>query len=191
MPVLEAHDAQLYTLGSGILYIDAWSGATPPSFPPSTDVGNCPDFSLEPTKEVLEHFSSRSGAKTLDKEATLRKGFTATITLDEFSVNNLKMFMMATLTTIKGGAQRLDILQASDVEYAVYFLSDNEEGPDYKVFLPRCKLSPNGALGFISDDWNTMIMTAKGLADETNSPDYPLGYVEFVTTTTTTTTTTP
>ena len=92
MPTPTPHDTELYTLGSGIMYVDAWSGSTPPAFPPTTDVGNVVEFTLEPTQEVLEHYSTRSKTHKKDKIAVLRTGGTGTITLDEVGVLNFQKF---------------------------------------------------------------------------------------------------
>ena len=191
MPVPTPHDTELYTLGSGIGYFGKWSGSTPPVFAALagfTDVGNIVDLSLTPSTEVLEHFSTRSKAKSLDKEATLQKNMEMTIELDEISVENFRSFLMGTISATN--SRRIQILQNSNQEYAFYFVSDNEEGENFKLFVPKMKLTPNGAASFIGDDWMTLAMTGKALADETNNPTEPFGHLEFQTTTSTTTTTT-
>lgn len=172
----------LYTLGKGIVSIAAWSGTTPPVS--LTDVGNCPRFEVEVTEETLDHYSSRSGTRVKDKQVVIETGFTLNFDLDEFSVANLAMFLKGTVSGSKN-----HIISANtvlDKEYAVKFVSDNPAGPNETWEFHRCKLSPGGNLGLISDEWALMTFTGEGLADSVNHASSPYFTVTFATTTTTT-----
>lgn len=176
----------LYTLGRGILSIGEWVGTTPPSAGAYADVGNCPSFDVEVTEETLDHFSSRAGTKTKDKQVTLETGYTATFELDEISVNNLKMYLRGTLT---GAASHvIRAAQALDKEHALKFDSANAAGPDEVWEFWRCRLTPNGAFSLISDEWSTLSFSAEGLSDVVGNPTSPYFSVTFATTTTTSTT---
>ena len=171
----------LYTLGRGIVSIGAWSGATPPSAPSIIDRGNCPRFDCEVTEETLDHYSSRSGTRVKDKSVTLETGFTLNFDLDEFSVQNLAMFLKGSVSG--------SVISANtelDKEYAVKFVSDNPAGPNETWEFHRVKLSPGGALNLISDEWALMTFTGEGLADTANHASSPYFTVTFATTTTTT-----
>jgi len=186
MGVPTAHSTLLYTLGRGILTIGEWTGVTPPAGGGYYDVGNCPSFSVEVTEEKLEHFSYRSGTRVKDKEVSLETGYTVSFQLDEVSVKNLKNFLKGVLS----GENILYANQNLDQEFALKFVSDNPVGPDQKWEFWRCKLSPDGALSLIGDEWLTLSFTAEGLADSENHASSPHFTVTFATTTTTTTTTT-
>ena len=183
---LSTHNTSLYTLGKGIMYIGLWTGTTPPTYPGDyTDVGNCPSLEVEVTEEVLDHYSSRSGTRTKDKQVTLETGYTITFDLDEVSIFNLKMFLKATQT----GTTKLHANQALDQEYGVRFITDNPAGPNEVWEFWRVRLTPNGAFNLISDEWSTMSFTGEGLADSTNHATSPYFDVTWSTTTTTSTST--
>jgi len=181
MPVASSPSTTLYTLGKGVLSIGEWSGATPPSS--FVDVGNCPKFEVEVTEEKLAHYSSRSGTRVKDKEVILETGYNCNFDLDEISVQNLKMFLKATLT----GGNILSANTALDKEYALKFVSDNPVGPNETWQFWRCKLSPAGAFATIGEEWAKLSFAASGLADTANHSSPPYFTVTFATTTTTTT----
>lgn len=176
-----------YSLGKGVLEIGEWSGATPPQYPAGyIDVGNCPEFTVEVTESVLDHFSSRSGIKMKDKTITLETGYTVKFKLDEMSVKNLQMFLRATLS----GQNVLLANTALSKEYALRFTADNPVGPNETWAFWRCKLKPDGAFSLIGDDWQSMGLSGEGLADVSNNPTSPYFTVTYATTTTTSTSTT-
>lgn len=169
----------LYTLGRGIVSLAAWSGTSPPGS--LNDVGNSPRFEVEVTEETLDHYSSRSGTRTKDKKVVLETGYTLNFDLDEFSVQNLTMYLKGSVSgnVISANTQL-------DKEYSVQFVSDNPAGPNETWEFHRCKLTPGGSLNLISDEWSLMSITGEGLADTTNNPTSPYFTVTFATTTTTT-----
>lgn len=77
-----------YNLGRGIVYFayDLDANGKPQIY---RDMGNCTDFTISTESETLEHFSSRTGLKTLDKEVTLSRTTTISFTLDELNDENL------------------------------------------------------------------------------------------------------
>ena len=182
MPIADNSSTTLYTLGKGIVSIAEYD--TDDVLGAYDDVGNAPEFSLELTEEKLEHYSSRSGAKTKDKEVPILTGYTLNFTLDEFSVANLVKFLRGTLV----GLNQVTANTNLDVEFAVKFSADNAAGPNHKWNFHRCALKPNGALSLISDEWSAMPFTGEGLDDSTENPTSPYFTVDFITTTTTTTT---
>lgn len=86
-----------YLLGRGRLFfglldasdvvVDGWR-----------DLGNVRDFTLNATKEVLKHFSTRSGLKTLDREIVISQEMGCKFTLEEMSGQNLANWLSGTLT---------------------------------------------------------------------------------------------
>lgn len=177
MPV-SSPSTELYTLGRGILSIGTWSGATPPGS--VTDVGNCNEFNLTVTEETLDHFSYRSGLRSKDKTVILETGYEGNFILDEISQSNLLMYLKGTLsgTTIRAN-------QVTDAEYELQFASSNPVGENRIWTFHRCKLTPNGEFGLISDEWATLDIAFTGLSDTANNPNSPFFDVAYVTTTTT------
>jgi hypothetical protein len=169
----------LYTLGRGVVSLAEWSGTSPPGS--LNDVGNSPRFECEVTEETLDHYSSRSGTRTKDKKVVLETGYNLNFDLDEFSVQNLTMYLKGSVSgnVISANTQL-------DKEYSVKFVSDNPAGPNETWEFHRCKLTPGGSLNLISDEWSLMSITGEGLADTANNPTSPYFTVTFATTTTTT-----
>jgi len=172
-----------YMIGKGILSIAKITGGTPGTY---ADVGNCPKFEFDMTEQVVEHKSSRSGTLEQDAEAVIESGYTVSFTLDEVSVENLRMFMKATLS----GTKILYANQNAQQMYALKFVSDNPVGPNAKYEFWKCKLTPNGAFSLISQEYTSMSFTGKGLSDRTGHAESPFFTATFDTTTTSTTTTT-
>jgi hypothetical protein len=183
MPLIP-HNTDLYAVGKGIIYMDAWSGTTPPASV-TTDMGNCTSFEVEPIVERLEHFSSRSTYRTRDKYPILETKYSLTFDLDEIAAVNLNRFLMGTISVnvISG-------LEGANLEFAIKFVSDNPTGPNATWEFWKVVLTPNGALQLIGDEWMVMSFTGEGLSDSANHASSPYYTVTYVTTTTTTTTTT-
>lgn len=171
-----------YMVGKGILSIALWSGGVVGAY---ADVGNCPRFEFEMTEQAIEHFASRSGTKEQDLELVVQTGYNVNFTLDEISVENLRMFMKAS----QPSARVLYANQNTNQYYALKFDADNAYGPTYVVEFWKCKLTPNGAFSLIGDDWTTLSFTGKGLSDRANHATSPFFTFTFDTSTTTTTTT--
>jgi hypothetical protein len=178
----ENPNTELYTLGKGVLQIAEWSGGAPGEY---RDVGNSPKFEAEIAVEKLSHYSSRSGAKSKDKTATIERGYTINFDLDEKSAKNLAMFLMG-----EQDGNTVHALTQTDAEYAVKFKADNPVGPNDIWEFWRCNISPGGAVSLIGDEWLTMSYTGEGLSDVANHPSSPYFDVTGTTTTTTTSSTT-
>ncbi len=79
-----------YNLGRGVVYIAELDVLTLlPDVNGYRDLGNAPEFNITPTEEVLQHFSSRRGLKTLDREVTMSQQIGGSFNLDEFNDENL------------------------------------------------------------------------------------------------------
>lgn len=179
MPI-SSPSTSLYAIGRGILKIGAWSGETPPTWPSGyTDVGNCNEFNLTVTEETLEHFSYRSGLRSKDKIVILESGYEGSFILDEISQNNLLMFFKGTLS---GNTIRVN--QALTKEYAMTFTPDNPEGEDNRFEFHKVKLTPNGDLALIGDEWMSLNFSFEGLSDSANNPNSPWFDITYLTTTT-------
>ena len=81
------------------------------------DLGNASAFTVAVETENLEHYSSREGTKTKDKDIVTQIKAKGTLTLDDVNVNNLKEWLFG--TTIAETIQTLDAAVASNVSAAL------------------------------------------------------------------------
>ena len=68
---------------------------------------------------------------------------------------------------------KINGLNETYIEGKVQFVSDNPVGDNYKLDIWRASMSPNGDLGFISEDWATLPMVGEILKDETSHSTEP------------------
>lgn len=91
-------DTRDYFLGRGRIYISPLdSGSLPGAY---RDMGNAPSFNFSVEEENLEHFSSRSGLKVLDKRVAISKAVTIGFTLDELNHENAALFFGGTVSSL-------------------------------------------------------------------------------------------
>lgn len=173
-----------YQIGRGILKIAEFNGVTPADAA-YVDVGNCPSFEVELTEEELEHKSSRAGLREIDKVVVIEAGYNVSFEMDEMAAGNLQKFLKAARS---GNTLRAN--QNTIQEYSLRFLVNNPTGGRERWDFHRCKLAPAGGFGLISDEWQTLSFSGKGLSDSANNPDSDHFTVYMTTTTTTTSTTT-
>ena len=171
-----------YMIGKGILSIAKITGGVTGTY---ADVGNCTKFEFQMTEETKEHFASRTSTKEMDAEVVIMTGYTLDFSLDEVSVENMRMFLKGTEAN-----KVIYANQNANQYYALKFISDNPAGPNVKYEFWKCKLSPNGAFSLIGDDFTTMSFSGKGMSDRTGHSTSPFFTSTFQTTTSTTTTTT-
>lgn len=182
-PPYTSPNALNYLLPKGYLQIAKWNGNVVGTY---ADIGNVTKFEFEPTEESLEHFSSRNAVKESDAEVVVKAGYNISFSCDEISVENLRMFLKATLS----GARILYANMNMNQYYAVKYTPTNDVGPSWTFEFWKCKLTPNGALSLIGDEYTSMSFTGKGLSDRANHGTSPFFTGTAATTTTTTTTTT-
>lgn len=84
---------RLYTIGKGKLLFK------PEGENHYRDMGNCPDFKITIGTERKEHFSSRSGIQTKDKEVVVKQTASGSMTLDDLVDYNLTAFIMSASIT--------------------------------------------------------------------------------------------
>ncbi len=166
-----SHSTNLYSLGKGILQFDRFDEDGLPTG--LRDLGNCPAFNLTIEVETLEHYSSREGTKTLDKEVTMIKRLKGNFILDEYDKDNLKMFLLG---MADGYAVRP--LTVSEVRGQLRFTGTSAVGPKWAVYIWDAKIKPTGNLSFIADeDWGKMEFEFTAQSDEVNHPDEPFAMI--------------
>lgn len=176
-------DVDNYLIGKGILLIAEFNDNQQDN--EFVDVGNCPRFEYELTEQSITHSSSRSRIMEDDAEFTIRTGYTLNFTLDEFAVYNLKVFLRGLLY----GTNHIHAGTDLEKRYALRFVSSNSTGPDIRYDFHKCKITPNGAINLISEEYSAMSFTGKGLADRMNNPSSPFFDATFASQSTTTSTT--
>lgn len=86
-------ETKKYTIGKGRLsFKPDVSGAEGKSY---LRLGNAPAFTMTLTTEKVEHFSSEAGLQVKDASLIAKTTLMGGFTLDEPSIDNLKMFMMS------------------------------------------------------------------------------------------------
>lgn len=86
-----------YQLGKGIVYFNRKDGV---SYTGERDLGNAPAFSFNIALEKLEHFSSRGGLKSKDKEIISQITPGIAFTLDEVNAENLALLTLADIEEV-------------------------------------------------------------------------------------------
>lgn len=87
-----------YTLGKGKLYFDEFDSAG--ALQGRRFLGDSPGFTVSVSNEKLEHFSSTGGVKEKDLDVLLQIDRNATITCDNVSLENMKLFLVGEIATI-------------------------------------------------------------------------------------------
>jgi len=85
-------------LGRGIVYLNRYNASG--ELLGERDIGNCPELSYNVALSKLEHFNSRSGLKSKDKEVITQITPSLKFTVDEISIENFNMMSLGTSSTI-------------------------------------------------------------------------------------------
>lgn len=129
-------------------------------------LGNAAAVELEPTIEKLDHFSSMEGVRKKDKSVVIEQGGTLSITLEEYSNENLRLALFGgTVTEQTGGDKEFAIFDASEITGQFKFEGSNDIGPKQFVLLNNVSVNPAGAIPLISDEWGQIELEFEVLAD--------------------------
>jgi hypothetical protein len=86
-----------YQVGRGKLY---WADVDSSGYPIKwRDLGNAPEFNLSIAVETLEHFSSREGLKSTDKEVVISQKVSCAFKLDEWNNENMALLFSGAKAT--------------------------------------------------------------------------------------------
>jgi hypothetical protein len=163
-----------YYLGKGILKFDKLDVDGLPTG--LRDMGNAPNFTIQPVVETLDHFSSRAGIKEKDLQVVTLVGATVKFTLDEYDPENLAIGMLGDVSgnTVRG-------LTMPQIEGELQFLGANDVGPNYHASIWRVRLKPTSELGFITEDWGKIDFEGEVLADVAGHASSPFfDIVEYI-----------
>jgi len=171
------------SIGKGVMYAATYS--TLGALGAYQDLGEMPSIELEIQEETLDYLSNRSGVSEIVKQTTKTKGYSVKFKLDELTIKNLTMYSRGTAIGNKTihGLTTAGLAQ----EYALKFVEDNPEGPNYTWYFHRTKIKSDGSMAVISEDWRGVPLIATGLRDTINNNAYPWYKLEASVTTTTTT----
>ena len=92
-----------YNLGRGIVYFAALGTNGLPSTDGYEDLGNAPQFTVSMEVEDLDHFSSRTGLKVLDKKFIISQSVNITFQLDELRYQNIARFLSGDTSLYNNG----------------------------------------------------------------------------------------
>lgn len=128
-----------YYIGTGIL---TW---TPAGSNTPVDLGNCPKFEFDPKVTMIAHYSSRLGRKAKDDQRITVMEPEVTLTLDEWTQENLAMALIGSQN-----GNTVNIMDLTDVRGSLVFTGANAVGPKKQVTLPLVMFTPTGKLEFIN-----------------------------------------
>jgi hypothetical protein len=166
----EAHNVALYFRGTGVLSFDRFDEDDLPTG--LRDLGNAMVFTLGVPIEKKEHKEYRSATPTTDLEITASKKLTGKFTLDEYDVENLRLFLFANTGTFA-----IAPLTSGDIRGQLDFVGANDQGIKFHVQLWIIKLFPSGDLGMISDDYGQIPFEFTVEADTVGHANSPYGLI--------------
>lgn len=124
------------------------------------DLGNVPKVTLKPNLETKEHKSSRDGARSTDRTFVISKDIDVTLSLEEVTPENLRLFWLGTLTSPSDGDE-IDIFTVNSIKGSLKFEGTNEVGDTYDVTLEQVEFLPSDAMELIADDLISLPLTGK------------------------------
>ena len=159
MSAFTAPDTRNYQIGKGNLFFTPEGGS-------ERHIGNVPECEIELEPETLEHFSSMEGVRSKDVEVVVQQEGTVTVLMEEITPENLAIAMLGTATQVNGNTE-IDIMSRSQIVGRLRFEGTGDVGPKYNFDLPRVSFRPNGAVPWISDEWNQLPIQGEILRDPT------------------------
>ena len=127
---------QNYVFGRGVAYFAPFDASGNPMG--ERDLGNVPGINLQVTSEQAEHFSSRSGIAKKDLTAVISVAFNSQIQIEDFSAENLALFL---------GGTAGDLAQTAG-SVADENIVNLESGREYQ--LGTTSINPTGVRGVTS-----------------------------------------
>lgn len=159
-------DVQNYHIGKGIV---SFKEAAAVDF---VDLGNAPSFVWEPTIATLEHFSSREGVKTKDFTAITQVGATITVTLDEITKENLRLFTLGEIGTADvDGSIPVSAFKNTEITGDIKVEGTNDIG-QHVSFLGTISIIPSGSLSLITDADNFSTIELKAEVQKSTDGDF-------------------
>ena len=147
MPAYQSPDVRNLVVGKANVYFKR-EGDTE-----RRHIGNVTAFGAEPTIETLEHFSSMAGVRTRDRVVTLTRSATLTMTLEEWTPENLAIAFLGEVDTDSDGNTVVLGLTQDLIRGELSAEMSNDVGPRYNFEFGSVALRPAGSVGIISEEW--------------------------------------
>ncbi len=114
------------------------------------DFGNVVSLEIDPTDlELLEHFTSRSGARKMDKRVVVQKSLLLRVGLDEHAMEIYREYFMASNAGLV-----VYPLQNPLIERNITLEYRDESGVIWSFSHTKCVVRPSGSMDFGEfDDW--------------------------------------
>lgn len=122
-------------------------------------LGNAPDFEFKPEVTKLEHFSSMAGVKKRDRTVVTEKKASVTLTLEEWTPENLALILLGSITQNTDGRDVIEIFSENAISGSIRFTGTNEVGPRYEIVLPLVDFVPGDSLSPISQEYGQLKIT--------------------------------
>lgn len=127
------------------------------------DVGNVPEFKFLPEIRMEEHYSSRRGIQVLDLTVDIQRKAKFSMTMDEFTLENMGMVMFGDITGTSG-SRLLSIMSEARTYTAINFVGTNDVGQHFHVVFPAVRFAPPKEVGFISEKFGELAVEADAYA---------------------------
>lgn len=143
-----------YYFGKGNLYFTPTGGA-------ERHLGNAPSFKTQTSREKLEHFSSMAGVKEKDDTVTVSKSGTVTITLDEYTLENLQIGLFGgVIATNTAGERDMELFGSDEITGSLRFVGSNTKGNTFNVVINLVNFDP-AEIDFISDEYGQIELSGE------------------------------
>jgi hypothetical protein len=149
---LNAPNPDNYVVGKGVVSMKLATDAD------YVLVGNVTEFEWTPELEELDHFSSQSGVKEIDKSVVLSKKATVRMVMEEWIPRNLSLMLMGD-AVVNGNDATIDIMSANVTRCALKYEGKNEIGPQWNLEFPAVDFKPSSSLNVISEEWAPIEVT--------------------------------
>lgn len=130
------------------------------------DMGETPELVIDPSAEFVEHYSSRSGRKFLDKKIVIQEKFDVRLALEENNEKNFALWSSATPAAITNPtiAGFTEYAWVSAVELGRYYqLKDSSGNPARGVTLADLTLEKSGAPDVALDSTDFELESESGM----------------------------
>jgi hypothetical protein len=143
------------------------------------DLGNVSALTITPEVDTLEHFSSREGTKKKDLVIIIQQKASCKITMEEITAENLALMVYGDVDEAAVGGPTVEIFANSSITGELKFVGTNDVGPKITVNLYNVSFTPSGDLSMISDEFNSMEVTADVLAATSGPNSGKFGIAQF------------
>lgn len=129
-------------------------------------MGNSPEAEFTPTIEKLDHFSSMEGTREKDLSVVVERGGTLTLTLDEWTPDNMALALLGTIDEVAAGGPTVEIFDSDSIAGELKFTSANDVGPRWDFHWFNVSFIPSEAVNPISDEWGQIQLEAEVLVSQ-------------------------